>query len=272
MATGSQFTSRAELLQTSGCKILKEVCVSGESFKLILVKVTVADSGVDHFRVLLEAAAQDISLEAGHFVGRCGPGLFIVVNEGEAASGAEFPEGRRGINAWTFNRGTQYKSDIAYRANGMWVLENAVGAPAASGASANVPKMMTLEGIAAELGGQSPFKTLWAHTVTFGKRGVKVVPTNPSTRVLWTPKLAASGADADVEAFDANCMGAFLPSWEVKGETGLECQGVLRPAFALALDGTCLEPAGKATPQTANAVCLFLKRALKLSRDHLITL
>ena len=268
--TGSQFTSRAELLQTSGCKILKEVCVPGESFKFVLVKVT--DSGVDHFRVLLEAA-QDIILEAGHFVGRCGPGLFIVVNEGEAASGAEFPEGRSGINAWTFNRGTQYKNDTAYRANGMWVLENAVGAPAASGAGADVPKMMTLEGIAAELlQVSSSFKTLWAHSVTFGKRGVKVVPSSPSSRVLWTPKLAASGADADVEAFDANCMGAFLPSWEVKGETGLECRGVLRPAFALALDGTCLEPAGKATPQTANPVCLFLKKALKLSRDHLITL
>ena len=271
MATGSQFTSRAELLQTAGCKILKEVCVSKESFKLILVKVTVTDSGVDHFRVLLEAA-QDISLEAGHFVGRCGPGSFIVANDGEAASGAELPKGRSGINAWTFNRGTEYKKDIAYRANGMWVLENAVGAPAASGAGADVPRMMTLESIAAQLGGPSPFKTLWAHTVTFGKRGVKVVPTNPSTRVLWTPKLAASGADADVEAFDANCMGAFLPSWEVKGEAGLECRGLLRPAFALALEGNCLEPAGKANPQTANVVCLFLKKALKLSRDHLIAL
>ena len=99
MASGSQFTSRAELLQASGCKILKEVCVSGESFKFILVKVTVTDSGVDHYRVLLEAA-QDISLEAGHFVGRCGPGTFRVLNDGET----ELPKGRNGINAWTFNR------------------------------------------------------------------------------------------------------------------------------------------------------------------------
>ena len=196
--------------------------------------------------------------------GRCGQGTFTVLNDGDT-----LPEGRNAINAWTFNRGTEYKRDIAYRANGMWVLENASGTLAASGASADVPKMMTLEMIAAQLGGQ--FNTLWAHSVTFGKRGVKVAPASSSQRILWTPKCADIEAD-DVQAFSANCLAAFLPSWEVKGETGLECRGVLRPAFALALDGVCLEPAGKSDPQTATPVCLFIKKALKFNRDHMSTL
>ena len=256
MASGNQFASRAELLQAFGCTILKEVSVPGESFNFILVKYT-DSAAVVHYRVLLEAA-QNISLEAGHFVGRGGRGSFMVLNDTDP----ELPKCRNAINAWTFNRGTEYKRDIAYRANGMWVLDNA----AASGAS---PKMMTLEMIAAQLGGQ--FKTLWAHTVTFGKRGVKVMPANSSQRIVWTPKCADIEAD-DVQAFSANCLAAFLPSWEVKGETGLECRGVLRPAFALALDGACLEPAGKLDPQSANPVCLFLKKTLKLNKDHIITL
>ena len=192
-------------------------------------------------------------------------GTFSVLND----SDPELPSCRSAINAWTFNRGTEYKRDIVYRANGMWVLENASGTMAASGTSADVPKMMTLETIAAQLGGH--FKTLWGHTVTFGKRGVKVVPASSSQRILWTPKCADIEAD-DVQAFSANCLAAFLPSWEVKGETGLECRGVLRPAFALELQGACLEPAGKSNPQTSNPVCLFLKRKLKLNKDHIITL
>ena len=119
------------------------------------------------------------------------------------------PKCRNAINAWTFNRGTEYKRDIAYRVNVMWVLENASGTLAASGASADVPKMMTLETIAAQLGGQ--FKTLWVHSVTFGKRGVKVAPATSSQRILWTPKCADTEAD-DVQAFSANCLAAFLPS------------------------------------------------------------
>ena len=128
---------------------------------------------------------------------------------------------------------------------------------------------MKLEMIAAQLGGQ--FKTFWAHTATYGKQGAQVVPANSSQRILWTPKCADIEA-YDVQAFSANCLAAFLPSWEVKGETGLECRGVLRPAFALALDGACLEPAGKSDPQKANPVYLFLKETVKLNNDHILTL
>ena len=64
----------------------------------------------------------------------------------------------------------------------------------------------------------------------------------------------------------------FLPSWEVTGEAGIECKGVLRPAFELALEGNQLEPQGRAIPQTANPLCLFLKKTLKLKRGAIIAL
>ena len=114
------------------------------------------------------------------------------------------------------------------------------------------------------------FQTLWAHTITRGNRGVRVAPATGSS-VLWVPHLAETET-ADVEAFSMLCLGAFLPSWEVKGETGLECQGLLRPAFELALRGNQLEPAGNANPQSANPVCLFLKKALRLQKSQMITL
>ena len=113
MASGKQFVSRAELLQAFGCTILKEVSVPGESFNFILVKYT-DSAAVVHYRVLLEAA-QEISLEAGHFVGSGWTRDIHCLNDADP----ELPKCRSAINAWTFNRGTEYKRDIMHRANGM---------------------------------------------------------------------------------------------------------------------------------------------------------
>ena len=129
--------------------------------------------------------------------------------------------------------------------------------------------MNTLEAIQMELGDK--FQTLWAHTITRGRRGARVSPANPGNRILWGPTLKET-EEEDVKMFDMGNLGTYLPSWEVNGEAGLECQGMLRPAFELALEGNQLEPAGKANPKTANVACLFLKKHLKLKKSHVITL
>ena len=47
---------------------------------------------------------------------------------------------------------------------------------------------------------------------------------------------------------------------------------VLRPAFALALEGNQLEPQGRASPQFANPLCPFLKKSMKLKKGNIIAL
>ena len=116
------------------------------------------------------------------------------------------------------------------------------------------------------------FVTLYAHTVTNGARSVKVAPGDK--RLTWHPTLLPT-VEADINAFDMCSLGKFLPSWEVTGEAGIECKGLLRPAFALALtgkSGSQMEPEGRASPQTANPLCLFLKKALKLKQGTIVVL
>ena len=104
----------------------------------------------DPWRVLIEAK-DDIALESGHFMGRAGHGSFVVRKNTEAE---ELPHGMS--NAWVYNRCSEYKKDIAVRANGMWVL--ASGEPASGGTEP--PSMRSLEDIQKELG--NSFQTLWA--------------------------------------------------------------------------------------------------------------
>ena len=250
MGSGTVLADRGELLQAPGCncELLKEVVVPQENARCLLVRIK-----DDQHRVVLEATA-DIAWSASHFIGRGGPGSFSAVEGGHMAPG------RKGANAWIFSRGTEWKKDVAYRANGMWVFQGA--ASAASGA----PVMRTLEAIRAEVG--DAFVTVYAHTVVNGSRSVRIAPGDK--RVVWHPILQSM--EADVSAFDMNSLGKFLPSWEVMGEAGIECKGLLRPAFALALEGNQMEPEGKASPRTANPLCLFLKKALKLKKGAIFVL
>ena len=250
MGSGTVFADRGELLQAPGCncELLKEVVVPQENARCLLVRIK-----DDQHRVVLEATA-DIAWSASHFIGRGGPGSFSAVEGGHMAPG------RKGANAWIFSRGTEWKKDVAYRANGMWVFQGA--ASAASGA----PVMRTLEAIRAEVG--DAFVTVYAHTVVNGSRSVRIAPGDK--RVVWHPILQS--VEADVSAFDMNSLGKFLPSWEVMGEAGIECKGLLRPAFALALEGNQMEPEGRASPRTANPLCLFLKKALKLKKGAIFVL
>ena len=254
MGSGTLFADRAELLQAPGCncKLLKEVAVPQEAARCLLVSIQ------DSQRVLLEATA-DIAWQAGHFIGTGGPGSFSAVEGGHMAPG------RKGANAWIFSRGTEWKRDIALRANGMWVFQGAASGaqPAASGA----PVMKTLEAIRAEVG--DVFATVYAHNVSNGSRFVRISPGDK--RVVWHPTFLQT-VEADISAFDMSSLGKFLPAWEIMGEAGIECKGLLRPAFALALEGNQLEPVGRASPQTANPLCLFLKKALKLKKGTIVVL
>ena len=140
----------------------------------------------------------------------------------------------------------------------MWVFQQA-----ASGA----PQMKTLEAIRAEVG--DAFVTLYAHSITHGSRSVRISPGD--RRVVWYPSILET-VQADVVTFDMNYLGKFFPAWEATGEAGIECKGVLRPAFELALDGNQLEPVGRALPQNASPLCLFIKRSLKLKKGYIIAL
>ena len=136
--------------------------------------------------------------------------------------------GRKGANAWIFSRGTEWKKDVAYCANGTWVFQGAASGaqPAASGA----PVMKTLEAIRVEVG--DAFATVYAHTVSSGSRCVRISP--GVKRVVWHPTFLQT-VEADISAFVMSSLGKFLPAWEVMGEADIERKGLLRPAFVLAL-------------------------------------
>ena len=244
-------------MQATGCTIAKEVTPSapGESYTVLLVCLAQPE---DPWRVLIEAK-DDILLKPGHFMGRAGHGSFVVWKNTEA-----LPDGMS--NSWVFNRCSEYKKDIAVRANGMWVL--APGEPASGGKE---PSMRNLEDIQKELG--NDFQTLWAHTITRGSRGVRVAPAHSSAHVMWIPKLVKL-EDGPGE-FTMDCLNRFAPSWEVRdGEAGLECSGFLRPAFEVSLDGNQLTPTKQVgeADKSANPACLFLRKAIKLKKGQMMVL
>ena len=213
----------------------------------------------DPWRVLIEAK-DDILLKSGHFMGRAGHGSFVVWKNTEA-----LPDGMS--NAWVYNRCSEYKKDIAVRANGMWVL--ASGEPASGGTKP--PSMRSLEDIQKELG--DSFQTLWAHTITRGARGVRAAPAHSSAHVMWIPKLLKLEDGPD--EFTMDCLNRFAPSWEVRdGEAGLECSGFLRSAFEVSLDCNQLAPGKQVgeAERSANPACLFLRRTIKLKKSQMIVL
>ena len=187
-----------------------------------------------------------MKLEAGQFIGRGGPGNLVSSESGESISG------RRLEHAWTYTRVHEYKRDIAMRANGMWVL-------AAPGAE---PKMQTLEMIERQLGDNC--ETVWAHSLTRGARAVRIAPVN--MQVIWHPMLEEP---ADGSSFDVNNLGQWVPSREERTGTGLECKGVLRCAFEVALEGKQVTPDNR---NNGNPLCLFMKKSATLKPSQLLVL
>ena len=162
------------------------------------------------------------------------------------------------------------------RANGFWVLKNAP----ASGSSASdktpasggtAPRMQTLEELQSQMGIQGGgFDDVWAHCITRGARSVRVASVD--TPVWWVPKTTMVAEE--VAAFDATNLAAWVPSREKNTQTGLECTGLLRPAFEVTLDGPnkkTLTP--DANPAAGgNPLCLFLKKNLVLKPAQLVVL
>ena len=185
-----------------------------------------------------------MKLEVGQFMGRGGLGN-LVSGSGESISGRHLE------HAWTYTRVHEYKRDIAMRANGMWVL-------AAPGAE---PKMQTLEMIERQVG---DCETVWGHSLTRGARAVRIAPVN--MQVLRHPMLEEP---ADGSSFDVNNLGQWVPSREERTGTGLECKGLLRYAFEVALEGKQLTPDNRTT---RNPLCLFMRKNQALKPSQLLVL
>ena len=214
------------------------------------------------YRVLLEnRSSANLKLAAGTFVGRGGPGSLV----------PEQPtEERLQKHAWLYTRCHEWKRDVATRANGFWVLKKSPASGGQAGAStATAPRMQTLEDIHSELGaGGGGFDDVWAHCITRGARAVRVPPVE--TPVWWLPETIAP---EDPASFDASSLGAWLPSRAQQTATGLECTGLLRPAFEVQLDGPnkkTLTP--DANPASGNPVCLCLKNVIAMQPGQWVVL
>jgi hypothetical protein len=142
------------------------------------------------------------------------------------------------------------------------------GKGAAPGAGTETPRLQTLEELHSELG-DAAFDDVWAH-VTRWARSVRVSPVD--TPVWWVPK--AVMPEGEVAAFGASELGAWVPSREQQTATGLECAGLLRPAFEVVVHGPnkkTLTP--DVNPATGgNPLCLFLKKNLILKPGQLVVL
>ena len=235
------------LLGAAGGSLLKESRhKSVHGLNMLLARVPNQD---DPNRVITEnMSGRPMKLDAGIYIGRGGRGSLL-------SSGSNtLPEGRQQAHSWVFNRGNDYKRDVAIRANGFWVLKSASG---------DTPKMQTLDDIAKHLGPN--FKELWAHVLTRGSRAVRVAPVQET--VLWVPSFQEP---EDGSTFSEDNLAQWLPSREENTTTGLECKGALRPAFEVSLEGSQLTPDNN--PATSNCCCLFLKKSVTLKDKQLLVL
>ena len=182
------------------------------------------------YRVLIENRSNaQLKLAAGTFVGRGGPGSLV----------GDQPQGRQLLHSWTYTRCSDWKRDTATRANAYWVFKKAPAFGGGQGAAtgAEKPRLQTLDEIQSELGAAG-FDDVWAHSLTRGARAVRISPV--TTPVWWVPKEVMP--DEAVEEFDSSQLGAWVPSREQQTSTGLECAGLLRPAFEMILDGPDKKP------------------------------
>ena len=89
---------------------------------------------------------------------------------------------------------------------------------------------------------------------------------------MWIPKLVK--LEDGPNEFTTDCINRFMPSWENRnGEAGLECSGFCRPAFEVRLDGNQLVPTKPLdADRLANPACLFLRKQIRLKKNHMIVL
>ena len=141
--------------------------------------------------------AKSVSVPAGTFLGRGGPGSFVCLVKQKVAD-EKLPF------CWRFTRLTGFKKDNAELSNGHMIF-NKAGNPLPLAKQ----KLMCLSDIEAEIGNNV---TVYGHAITRG--GTKVTITPSPSPVVWVPHAPAVGGEGGAAApdFSADTLGAFLPS------------------------------------------------------------
>ena len=205
-------------------------------------------------RLWLESASpQNVSLPAGTYIGKGGPGKF--------SSGREELPAEEQAKAWAFTRITNYKGDAPKTANGNFVLVR--------GTAAGEPKMKTLAAIEQELAANV---RLWGHTVSRNTSAVAVTP--GIVQVFWVPatRTLEDAIGSDKARFNLS-MCTWLPSFEQHAKKKYDLGGLLRPAFEVSVKESGgqkrLEPSSAAD---ANPLCLFTIKRIELKPSQLCAL
>lgn len=160
------------------------------------------------------------------------------------------PTGRHANHSWVFNRITEFKRDVAIRANGYLVSKSASG---------DTPRMKSMEEL---LQSHTHIKELWAHSMTAGSRGVRVAPVRDT--VYW---VAALQEPEDGSTFSSANLLQWTPSREENTSTGLECKGTLRVAFEVSPEANELRPDNSSN---AKCCCLFMRKSVTLNNQQLL--
>jgi hypothetical protein len=240
-ACGQVFSNDADLVQTltttNGC-VLKELDI-GNGRKLVLCKID-----EDTQRVLLANTLGTLAkIDSGTYIGGGGPGKFESVADPHKA-----PHG------WAFTRYTEHKKDIAFRANGYFVLGE-------EGSNGRDPQLRTLADIEKSLGSDIVNDLrVYAHSVKRSARSSQLAPLAGCGCIMWLP---TRSMPQDGSTFSRDSVGQWSHSMEEHTPTGIQINGVLRPAFVVNMDGKQLSPSG---------IMLFIKKTIMMRPNSLIVL
>ena len=127
--------------------------------------------------------------------------------------------------------------------------------------------MQTLQEIEKEV--RSVGFRVYGHVIARTSSSVSISP--GQVPVFWIPTKRTTEAvvGADGGQFNNDSLCTWLPSFERTFKKGVECTGLLRPAFEVVLSGQKFAPSTKVN---ANPVCLFTCKRLDLKPKELISL
>ena len=220
--------------------------------QLVLTKCSNATVGVQHRLWLESISSTKVCLPPNTFLGRGGPGNF------KGCQTDDLPEEEK-LKAWQYTRITNYEADVPKYANGGFVF-------VAADAKANAEvKVKTLQAIEKEVG--SIGFRVCGHVVTRNAHQAQI--TSGTSQVYWLPMERATEAVLSGEEFDRNSLCTWLRSVERVVKKRIECVGLVRPAFEVALVEHTLGPSNKTS---ANPLCIFTNKRLELKPKELVAL
>jgi hypothetical protein len=240
-ACGQVFLNDTDLVETltttHGC-VLKELDI-GNGRKLVLCKID-----EDTQRVLLANTLGTLAkIDAGTYIGGGGPGSFVPV--------ADPPKAPHG---WEFTRYTEYKRDTAFRANGYFVFGE-------DGSNGRDPHLQTLVDIEKSLGSDIVNDmTVYAHSIKRIGRSAHLAPLASARCIMWLP---TRSMPQDGSTFSRHSVGQWSHSMEEHTPTGIQINGVLRPAFVVNMHQKQLSPSG---------IMLFIRKTITMRPNSLIVL